>query len=48
MTRGNCNGVWSSFDQRRNAKAGIEGANDAGVDAASEPDMFAGGVNAAE
>jgi ribonucleoside-diphosphate reductase beta chain len=43
-TKGNWQDVWSSFDQRRKAKAS-EGANDAGdaADAAaSEPDMFGG------
>jgi ribonucleoside-diphosphate reductase beta chain len=45
---GNWNKVWSSFDARRKAKGDIAGANDLEVDAGSEPDMFAGGVNAAE
>jgi len=47
-TKGNWNDVWSSFDARRKAKAEVEGANDVGADPANEPDMFAGGVNAAE
>jgi hypothetical protein len=45
---GNWNDVWSSLDARRKAMGDIAGANDLEVDAASEPDMFAGGVNAAE
>ena len=40
--------VWSSFDQRRNAKAG-DGANDvadAEAAAANEPELFGQGVAA--
>ena len=40
--------VWSSFDQRRNAKAS-EGANDvadAAAAAANEPELFGAGVAA--
>ena len=47
--RGNWNDGWSSFDQRRKAKAG-EAANEAGAGVeAGEPDMFgAAGSVAAE
>lgn len=39
VARDNWNDVWSSFDQRRKAKAN-DGAND--VAAEPEPDMFGG------
>lgn len=46
-TTGNWSDVWSSFDQRRKAKAG-DAANEAGVEAeAGEPDMFGDGVGVA-
>jgi ribonucleoside-diphosphate reductase beta chain len=41
-TKGNWQDMWSSFDARRKARSEVAGANDVGVDAASEPDMFGG------
>lgn len=38
----------SSCDQRRKAKGEVDCANDVGIDVASEPNMFAAGVNTAE
>ena len=49
-TKGSWQDVWSSFDSRRNAKAG-DGANDvaeAAAAAANEPELFGGTGVAAE